>query len=119
MFYDLISHSPHPSNDPSRLALESHADGMIGSVTTAKTSPSPTQNFEVNSFESTLSQQPRGKKKNKGKSKNYSNPKNVDTQLERKDNFPYMNCVEDHYMKDFPHQEEVAKFFKCTSQPVD
>jgi hypothetical protein len=30
--YDLIPNSPHPSNDPSRPTLESHVDGMIGSV---------------------------------------------------------------------------------------
>jgi hypothetical protein len=121
MLYDLIPHAPHPSNDPSRPALETHVDGMVGFVT-KKTAPSPTQTSEVNAVQSTSSQQPGGKKKNKGKSKNSSNPqestKTVDTQPKGKLKFPCMICAEDHYTKDFPHREEVTKFLKGTSQPA-
>ena len=38
--YDLISNAPHPSNDPSRPALKSHDDGMVGSITTRSTTSS-------------------------------------------------------------------------------
>jgi hypothetical protein len=76
----------------------------------------------VNAIQSTSSSQPGGKKKNKGKSKKYSNeqdnPKIVDTQSNRKAKFPCMICEEDHYTKDCPHREVVAKFMKGTSQPV-
>jgi hypothetical protein len=70
--YDLIPHAPHLSNDPSRPALESHVDGMVGYVTKTKTTPSPSQTSEVK-VQSTSSQQPGGKKKNKSKYKKSSN----------------------------------------------
>ena len=80
--YDLIPNAPFPSNDRSKAALEAHDDGMVGSVTTqydtqpivstTKSTPSPSQSYEVNSFQYSSPQQPRGKKKNKGKSKNSS-----------------------------------------------
>jgi hypothetical protein len=76
----------------------------------------------VNVVQSTSSQQPGGKNKNKGKSKKPSNeqdnPKSVDTQPTRKPKSPCMICEEDHYMKYFPHREVVAKYLKGTSQPV-
>jgi hypothetical protein len=76
----------------------------------------------VNAVQSSSSQQPGGKKKNKGKSKKYSNekdnPKTVDTQPNRKPKFPCMICEEDHCTKEFPHREVVAKFLKGTSQQV-
>jgi hypothetical protein len=75
----------------------------------------------VNAVQSTSSQQPGGKKKNKGKSKKPSNeqdnPKSVDTQPTRKPKSPCMICEEDHYMKYFPHREVVTKYLKGTSQP--
>ena len=32
--YDPIPNAPRPSNDPSRIDLEAHVNGMVGSVTT-------------------------------------------------------------------------------------
>ena len=73
-------------------------------------------------MDSTSSQQPRGKKEKKGKSKNSSNKqeskKTVDTQPKRKVKFPCIICAEEHYTKDFPHREGNAKFLKGTSQPT-
>jgi hypothetical protein len=98
--YDLIPNAPHPSNDPSRPALEP------SSIPNTKTTSTPAQTSEVNAVQSTSSQQPGGKKKNKGKSKKPSNeqdnPKTVDTQPTRKPKSPCMICEEDHYMKYFP-----------------
>ena len=96
--YDLIPNSLRPTNDPSILALEPHADGTIGLVSTpsssttpgnkksstsrlatisnvsnAKLAPPSGQSSEVNLVES--SHQSGGKKKNtnnKGKVKKYS-----------------------------------------------
>jgi hypothetical protein len=103
-------------NDPSIPSLEPSF------VSDTKTTSAPTQTSEVNVVQSTSSQKPRGKNKNKGKSKKYSNkqdnPKIVDTQLTRKPKSPYMICEEDQYMKYFPHCEDVAKYLKGTSQPV-
>jgi hypothetical protein len=42
----------------------------------------------------------------------------VDTQPNRKDKFHFMICEEEHYMKYYPHHEEVVKFIKGTSQLV-
>jgi hypothetical protein len=118
----MIPHAPLPSNDPSRPAQKPMSMAWWVSCSNTKTAPSPTQTSEVNVVHSTSSQQPGGKKKNKGKSKNSSNQqestKTVDTQLKRKAKLPCMICMEDHYMKDFPHREEVTKFLKGTSQPA-
>jgi len=65
--YDLIPNAPHSSNDPSRPATGP------SSVPNANTTSAPTQTSKVNAVKSTSSQQPRGKKKNKGKSKKPSN----------------------------------------------
>jgi hypothetical protein len=114
--YDLIPHAPHPSNDPTKHAL---VPNFVSNTTTTST---PSQTSNVNVVQSTSSSQPGGKKKNKGKSKKYSNeqdnPKIVDTQLTMKDKSPYMIYEEDHYMKDYFHHEVIAKFMKDTSQPV-
>jgi hypothetical protein len=32
--------------------------------------------------------------------------------------FPCLICGEDHYTRDCPHWDEVAKFFKGNSQPI-
>ena len=92
--YDIVPNAPRPTNDPSRQhALESHADGTIGSMKSqsqpyasgkknapapsppasatdgnAKQNPTPEKTSEVNAVQS--SQQSRGKKKaNKNKNK--------------------------------------------------
>jgi hypothetical protein len=73
IIYNLIPHTPLSLNDLSTPTLESHADGVVGSVTNTKTVSSPVETSEVNVVHSTSYQQPGGKKKNKGKSKKYSN----------------------------------------------
>jgi hypothetical protein len=112
----MIPNAPHHSNDLSRPAPES------SSIPNTITTSAPAQTSEVNVVQSTSSQQPRGKKKNKGKSKKPSNekdnPKSVDTQLTRKPKSPCMICEEDHYMKEFLHREVVTKYLKGTSQLV-
>jgi hypothetical protein len=65
--YYMIPNSSHPSNDPSRPAIEP------GFVSDMKTISAPAQISEVNVIQSTSSQQPRGKNKNKVKYKKYSN----------------------------------------------
>jgi hypothetical protein len=114
--YNLIPHAPHPSNDPTKPALE------LGYISNIKTIYTPAQTSKVNAFQSTSSQQPGGKNINKGKSKKYSNQQDttetVDTQSTRKATFPCMIYEENHYKKYFPHREVVAKFLKGTSQPV-
>jgi hypothetical protein len=60
--YDLIPNAPCPSNDPSKPTLESNF------IPNTKTTSTPTQISEVNIVQSTSSQKPGGKKKQKGKS---------------------------------------------------
>jgi hypothetical protein len=69
--YDMVPHAPLPSNDLTRPAPKTHADRVASYDT--KTTPSLMKTSEVNAVQSTSSQQPRDKKKNKGKSKNSSN----------------------------------------------
>jgi hypothetical protein len=74
----------------------------------------------VNAVQSTPSQQSGGKKKKKNKSKNTNNneqPKNqaqipaTEKQPQQKLKFPCIICGDDHYTRDCPHHNEVAKFF--------
>jgi hypothetical protein len=46
--YYLIPHAPLMSNDLARPALEAHVDGMVGSITNAKTTSALVQTSEVN-----------------------------------------------------------------------
>jgi hypothetical protein len=70
--------------------------------------------------QSSSSQQPRGKKKNKGKSKKYSNyQESIKTQHldvrgknKRKENYPCMVCKEEHFTKDLPHLTEVDQYLE-------
>jgi hypothetical protein len=104
------------SNDLSRFDLEPI---FVSNTTTTFTHA---QTSKVNTVQSTSSQQPRGKKKNKGKSNKSSNeqnnPNTVDTQPNRKVKFPFIICEEYHYMKDYPHCEAITKFLKDSSQLV-
>jgi hypothetical protein len=47
--YDLITHAPRLSNDPTRHALEVYVDPMAGFIT--KISPSPAQTSKMNSIQ--------------------------------------------------------------------
>jgi hypothetical protein len=97
------------------------------SSSTAPSSTSPqTQISEVNAVQSTPSQQTGGKKKTKNKTKKNNNeqpkaqnpPPANEKQPQRKPKFPCLICGDDHYTRDCPHRDEVAKLFKGNSQPT-
>ena len=89
-----------------------------------KQNPVPEKTSEVNAIQS--SQQSGGKKKaNNGKNKKADSQEPTKTQEpatepkeKRKAKYPCMICSDDHYTKDCPHKEEVAKFLKANAQPV-
>jgi hypothetical protein len=133
--YDFLPNVARTNTNPSKPSSSSHADGVIGSIKTQSTSQSTTlsstspqtQISEVNAVQSTPSQQSGGKKKTKNKSKNTNNneqPKNqaqmpaTKKQPQRKLKFPRIICGDDHYTRDCPHRNEVAKIFYENSQPV-
>jgi hypothetical protein len=79
----------------------------------------------VNAVQFSPSEQSRGKKKTKNKSKNNNEqPKNqVQTpatkkKTQRKLKFPCIICGENHYIRDCPLRNEVAKIFQEKSQPA-
>jgi hypothetical protein len=127
--YDLLPNVTRANTDPSKPSSSSHADGVIGSVKTrsfsqsttlSSTSPQ-TQISEVNAVQSAPSQQSRGKKKTKNKSKNNNEqPKNQTPATEKKTQqklkFLCIICGDDHYTRDCPLCNEVAKIFQGNSQ---
>jgi hypothetical protein len=80
--YYMIPNAPHFSNNPTNISREPSL------VLDAKNTSSPSQTSKVNAVQSSSSLQIRVNKKNKVKSKIYSNqqdtPKSVDTQPIRK-----------------------------------
>jgi len=82
----------------------------------------------VNAVQSASSPQYGGKNKSRNKSKNNNNkidnpkkqtqPPVAENQQQRKLTFPCLICAEDHYTRDYPHQDEVSKFLKGDPQPV-
>jgi hypothetical protein len=79
----------------------------------------------VNAVQSAPSQQSKGKKKTKNKSKNTNNneqPKNqaqtlsTEKKPQQKLKFLCIICGDDHYTRDCPHNDEVAKCFQGNSQ---
>jgi hypothetical protein len=97
------------------------------STTPSSTPPTQTQVSDVNVVQSTSSQQPGGKKKarNKTKKNNNNDPPKTQTQTpaagkrpQQKPKFPCLICGDDHYTRDCPHRDEVAKIFKGNSQPA-
>jgi hypothetical protein len=126
--YDFLPKFSPANTYPSKSSSSSHADGVIGFVKTQSTSQSTTlsstspqtQISEVNAVQSAPSQQFGGKKKTKNKSKNTNNneqPKNqaqtsaTEKKPQRKLKFPCIICDDDHYTRDCPHRNEVAKIF--------
>jgi hypothetical protein len=148
--YELIPNATHATTDPSKPSSTSDVDGFIGSVKTQSTSQSTgttqrsasmstpssttpsstspqTQVSEVNTVQSTPSQQSGGKKKERNKPKKNNNneqPKNqpqipaAGKQPQWKPKFPCLICGDDHYNRDYPHRNEVAKFFKGIHNPL-
>jgi hypothetical protein len=101
--YELIPNTTRATNDPSKPSTASHADGVIGSIKTQSTihssgtiqrpastaapssnapscTPPQTQVSDVNTVQSTPSQQLGGKKKVRNKPKNNNNNKQPKTQ---------------------------------------
>jgi hypothetical protein len=82
----------------------------------------------VNAVQFSSSQQSGGNKKTKNKQKknnnNNENPKTptqppaLEKQPQRKLKFSCLICGDDHYTRDCPHHDEVAKIFKGNSQPL-
>jgi hypothetical protein len=129
--YDLLQNAARANTDPSKPSSSSHADGVISSIKTqsfsqsttlSSTSPQ-TQISEVNAVQSAPSQQSRGNNKTKNKSKNNNEqPKNQtpanEKQPQRKLKFLCIICGDDHYTRDCPLRNEVAKIFQGKSQPT-
>jgi hypothetical protein len=96
------------------------------STTPSSNPPTQTQVSDVNVVQSTSSQQPGGKKKARNKTKkNNNDPPKTQTQTpaagkrpQQKPKFPCLICGDDHYTRDCPHRDEVAKIFKGNSQPA-
>jgi hypothetical protein len=96
------------------------------SLTTPSSTSSQTQIFEVNEVQFAPSQQTGGKKKTKKKTKKNNNekpkaqnpPPANKKQSQRKPKFPCLICGDNHYTRDCPHHDEVAKIFKGNSQPA-
>ena len=79
----------------------------------------------MNAIQYSPSQQSRGKKKTKNKSKNnneqtknQAQPPATKKQTQRKMKFSCIICGDDHYTRDYPLRNEVAKIFQGKSQPV-
>jgi hypothetical protein len=99
-----------------------------------KNTPTPTpstgKTSEVNSVQSTPTGKNQNKKKGKGKNKEEKNNNQqfeksktqiADEKDKHKPRYPFLICVEDHYMKDCPRHTEVTKFLQGTrnlSAPV-
>jgi hypothetical protein len=133
--YDLLPNAARDNTNPSKSSSSYHVDGVIGSVKTQSTSQSTTlsstspqtQISEVNVVQSAPSQKSEGKKKEKDKSKNTNNieqPKNqsqtptTERKPQWKLKFSCIVCGDDHYTRECPHHDEVAKIFKGDSQPT-
>ena len=112
--YDLLLNATRANSNPSKLSSSSHADSVIGSIKTQSTSQSTTlsstspqtQISEVNTVQSTPSQQSGGKKKTRKKSKSTNNneQKKIQAQTpatkkqpQRKLKFTCIICGDDHY----------------------
>jgi hypothetical protein len=129
--YYFLPNATQANTNPSKPSSSSHVDGVIGSIKNQSTSQSTTLSstspqteiFEVNAVQSTPSQQSGGKKKTKNTNNN-EQPKNqahtpaTEKQPQRKLKFPCIICGDDHYTRDCPHRNEVAKIFQGNSQPV-
>ena len=84
----------------------------------------PMVSAKVNSIQST--QTPSNKKKGKGKNKKPGNQQENtktaatknDTKGKRKDKYHCLLCGGDHFMKGFPHHEDISKFLKINPTPV-
>jgi hypothetical protein len=126
--YELLLNFAWANADPSKLSSSSHADGVIGfdktqstsQLTTLSSTSPQTHIYEVNAVQSAPLQQFGGKKKAKNKPKNTNNneqPKHqaqtpaTENKPQWKLKFPFIICGDDHYTRDYPHRNEVAKLF--------
>jgi hypothetical protein len=103
------------------------ASTVSPSSTAPSSTPTQTQVSDVNVVQSTPSQQLGGKNKARNKTKKNNNNEQHKTQPQtpaigkqpqRKMKFPCLICGDDHYTRDCPHCDEVAKIFKGNLQPT-
>jgi hypothetical protein len=118
----LLSHHPHLMQMV--LSVSVKTQSFSKSTTPSSTSPQ-THISEVNAVQSAPSQQSGGKKKTKNKlknnneqMKNQAQPPVTKKKTQRKLKFPCIICGDDHYTRDCPHCNEVAKIFQGKSQPT-
>jgi hypothetical protein len=119
--------TPSSSTSTSHKKSSTSSPTTVSNVSDAKSTPPSGQSSEVNSVDSS---QFRGKKKNtnnKGKGKQSSNDQEVintqeldaaGSKQKKKAKYSCMICVEDHYTKYYPHNEEITRFWKGNSQPA-
>ena len=135
--YALIPQAPRPSIDPTKPPAEVPVDGIVGSIqstlaakpskqpqTTTSTSSTPKVSAEVNSIQST---QTSGNNKKKGKNRNKKHrnqlenprPTNSDNNKgKRKEKYPCLLCIGDHFSKECPHLEKISQFLKSNPAPA-
>jgi hypothetical protein len=116
--------SPSPSVGPTNCIVLAPT---TSSTSLSSTSPL-TQAYEVNVVQFATPQQSRERKKTKNKPKKNNNhnenpktpthPPALEKQAHRKPKFWCLIYGDDHYTRDCPHRDEVAKNFKGNSQPV-
>jgi hypothetical protein len=103
------------------------ASSASPSSTAPSSTPPQTQVSDVNAVQSTPSQQLGDKKKARNKPKKNNNNEQPKTQPQtpiagkqpqQKLKFPCLICGDDHYTRDCPHRDEVAKLFKGNLQPA-
>jgi hypothetical protein len=133
--YDFLPNAARANTNPSKSSSSSHVDGVIGSVKTQSASQSTTLSStspqthisEVNAVQSAPSQKSGGNKNTKNKLKNTNNneqPKNqaqtpaTEKHPQQKLKFLCIICGDDHYTRNCPHRNEVAKIFQRNSQPA-
>jgi hypothetical protein len=103
-------------------------DAPATGSTSLSSSSTLNQVFEVNAVQSTSLQQSGGERKlriNLRKKiikpkmqKKIEHPRTTEKQPWHKSKFPCLICGDDHYTRDCPHRDEVAKLFKGNSQAV-
>ena len=133
----MIPQAPRPSTDPAKPPVEVLVDGIVGSIqslSAAKptkqpqistpTPSTPKVSTKVNSIQST---QTSGNNKKKGKNKNRKpgnqeenpRPTNSDNNKgKRKEKYPYLLCIGDHFSKECPRRNEISQFLKSNPAPA-
>ena len=122
----------HCMTDPSKPLVETHVDGIFGSIQSpsiAKPTKQPqnsiptpsTPNVSIN-FNSIQSTQTLNNNKKKGKDKNQQDNKKPtmsgNDKGKRNEKYPCLLCICDHFMKECPRHEEITQFLKTNPAPA-